>query len=247
MAVSLDVGLTWQATGTPLELQTMLRSLAEDYPITEFTAAPAAVTAPTGRTRIALSFVHEPGLAGFTVERRAGTACVHYGRRSQAGRALGSLLAGLVPEGAALTAAPAFTTLGIVLDCGHNPTVDPAHFRTWLRRLVLLGYDTAMVYTEAGYLLPDEPCFGYMRGAYSVEEMRALDAYAATLGIEMIGCIQALGHLEQVLKWSPNVGLRDTEHTLLAGEPRTYELLEKMVTFWAPPSAVTFHLGMDGP
>lgn len=246
MSAFPDVGLTWQATGTPLELQPMLRGLADEYPITEFTAAHAAVTAPTCRTRIALSFEREPGLAGFAIKRCGESATVRYGRLSQAGRALSTLLAGLVADGATVADTPAFSTLGIVLDCGHNPTVTPAHFRAWLRRLVLLGYDTAMVYTEAGYLLPDEPCFGYMRGAYSLEEMRELDAYAATLGIEMIGCIQALGHLEQVLKWAPNVGLRDTEHTLLVGEPKTYELVEKMVAFWAAAfRSRRFHLGMD--
>jgi hypothetical protein len=172
-----------------------------------------------------------------------GVATVRYGRLSQAGRALGSLLAGLDEDAGS---EPAFTTLGILLDCGHNPTVTTAHFRTWLRRLTLLGYDTAMVYTEAGYLLPGEPCFGYQRGAYTLDEMRELDRYAATLGIEMVGSIQALGHLEQVLKWSPNGLLRDTEHTLLVGEPAANALVDNMVAFWSQACASRrLHVGMD--
>ena len=61
-------------------------------------------------------------------------------------------------------------------------TVD--HFKRWLRRLSLMGYNMAMLYTEDTYKLPDEPYFGYLRGAYTMEEIKKLDAYAAKLGIE---------------------------------------------------------------
>jgi hypothetical protein len=224
--------LNWTSEDTPAEIAAMLRCLAEDYPLRETAAAEAAIR-----------FIHEPERPGYAIDRAGGVATVRYGRLSQAGRALGSLLAGLDEDAGS---EPAFTTLGILLDCGHNPTVTTAHFRTWLRRLTLLGYDTAMVYTEAGYLLPGEPCFGYQRGAYTLDEMRELDRYAATLGIEMVGSIQALGHLEQVLKWSPNGLLRDTEHTLLVGEPAANALVDNMVAFWSQACASRrLHVGMD--
>jgi hexosaminidase len=223
--------LTWNAETSP-EAAAMLRTLGEEYPLREG-ADPDAN----------LRLIHEPDLAGHTIERAGGVATVRYGRLSQAGRALGSLLAGLDQDAGSQ---PAFTTLGILLDCGHNPTVTTQHFCTWLRRLALLGYDTAMVYTEAGYLLPDEPCFGYQRGAYTLDEMRELDLYASTLGIEMIGSIQALGHLEQALKWSPNGKLRDTEHTLLVGDAEANALVDKMVAFWSEAfTSRRLHLGMD--
>lgn len=224
--------LTWTPEGTPDEMTAMLRCLAEEYPLRETSAAEAR-----------LRFVCEAARPGHAIERDAGRATVRYGRLSQAGRALGSLLAGLDEYAGAV---PAFDTLGILLDCAHNATVTSQHFRTWLRRLALLGFDTAMVYTEAGYRLPGEPCFGYRRGAYTLEEMQALDRYAATLGIEMVGSIQALGHLEQPLKWAPYAKLRDTEHTLLVGDPGTAELVDKMIGFWAEAFASRrLHVGMD--
>lgn len=210
----------------------MLRCLGEEYPLRETSAAEANVR-----------FVCEPDRTGYAIDRDAAGATVRYGRLSQAGRALGSLLAGLDEDRGST---PAFDTLGILLDCAHNATVTSQHFGKWLRRLALLGFDTAMVYTEAGYRLPGEPCFGYRRGVYTLEEMQELDRYAAVLGIEMIGSIQALGHLEQPLKWSPYLKVRDTEHTLLVGDPVTAELVEKMVAFWAEAfGARRLHVGMD--
>lgn len=224
--------LSWSAADTPPDLAAMLRALAEEYPLRETPAADATVR-----------FVPEPDRPGYAIARQDGVATVHYGPLSQAGRAVGSLLAGLDDD---TGATPAFSTLGVLLDCGHNATVTSDHFRIWLRRLALLGYNVAMVYTEGGYRLPGEPAFGYQRGAYTPEEMRELDRYAATLGIEMIGSIQALGHLEQVLKWPPYAGVRDTEHTLLVGDPATAALVDKMVAFWAETCASRrLHVGMD--
>ena len=39
-------------------------------------------------------------------------------------------------------------------------------------RIAMMGYNMAMIYTKDAYQLPDEPYFGYMRGAYSMEEIR---------------------------------------------------------------------------
>lgn len=224
--------LSWSPEAVSSATVAMLRCLAEEYPLVEVAAGEAN-----------LRLVHEPGRAGYALERDGETVTVRYGRRSQLGRALGSLLAGLAEDSGSL---PAFDTLGLLLDCAHNATVTTAHFRKWLRRLALLGYDLAMVYTEAGYRLPDEPAFGYQRGSYTREEMRDLDRYAASLGIELVGSIQALGHLEQLLKWPPYTGLRDTAHTLLVGAPGVADLVDKMVAFWAETcGSRRLHVGMD--
>lgn len=232
--------LCWRAESVSPDIRPMLRSLGEEYPIREMKNG-----APRGG-EVSLQIEKDAGVAGCSVRVNGDKAVIRYAKLSHAGRALGTLLAGLGQDGATIEDRPAFSTLGIVLDCGHNATVRPDHFRKWLRRLALLGYDVAMVYTEAGYQLPGEPCFGYMRGNYKPDDLKALDQYAAQLGIEMVGSIQALGHLEQLLKWTPYAGLRDTEHVLLVGEPRTYELIEKMVAHWAGVfRSRRFHLGMD--
>lgn len=226
------LSLKWSSVTTPPDAAAMLRCLAEEYPLSEVSVDQAN-----------LRLISEPHRDSYAIERADGVATVRYSRLSGAGRAIGSLLAGIDEDPGSTRA---FDTLGILLDCAHNATVTSGHFRKWLRRLALFGYDTALVYTEAGYRLPGEPAFGYQRGAYTLEEMRELDRYAATLGVEMVGGIQALGHLEQLLKWSPYANIRDTEHTLLVGDPGTAALIERMVAFWAEAFASKrLHVGMD--
>lgn len=52
---------------------------------------------------------------------------------------------------------------------------------------------------------------------------------AAALGIELIPCIQTLGHLERFLHWESSAPLRDTPDVLLAGDEETYRLIEAML------------------
>lgn len=160
-------------------------------------------------------------------------------------RGLGSLLAageGDLPR----DESSMFRTLGIMLDCSRNAVMRVEHFRKWLRQLALLGFNMAMLYTEETYELPGEPWFGYMRGAYAADELRAIDQYAARLGIEMIPCIQTLGHLEQMLRWPAYRRVRDTDDVMLVGEPATYDLIEKMLDRWSHVfGSRRIHIGMD--
>ena len=48
------------------------------------------------------------------------------------------------------------------------------------------------------------------------------------------------------MQWPPYAGIRDTEHVLLVGDPKTRELTEKMVAHWAGVfRSRRLHLGMD--
>jgi hypothetical protein len=104
----------------------------------------------------------------------------------------------------------------------------------------------AMLYTKDTYELPDEPYFGYMRGRYSKEEIQEIDAYAKRLNIEVIASIQALGHLEPILRWAAYRPVKDTDNVVLVDNPKTYELISKMLQFWSDAlSSRRIHLGMD--
>ena len=46
------------------------------------------------------------------------------------------------------------------------------------------------------------------------------------MGLELIPCIQTLGHLERFLHWESSAELQDTPDVLLAGEEKTYCLIE---------------------
>lgn len=118
--------------------------------------------------------------------------------------------------------------LGAMIDCSRNavPTVET------LERLVDLlsemGYNRIELYTEDVYEIEGRPFFGYLRGRYSGEEIRRLDAYAATRGVELTPCIQILAHLNQIFRWPAFDDVHDCNDILLADEPKTYELIEDM-------------------
>jgi hypothetical protein len=233
------VTLYWRADRVAADIADALRTLAEEYPLREGDGSPA------------LEFARDGDAAGCRasvacrVERRRDRIEITYGSVGDALRGVGAALAGMPEEDAVAEHRP-FNTLGIMLDCSRNSVMSVEHVKRWLRRLSLLGYNMAMLYTEDTYQLEGEPFFGLFRGAYPKAELKELDGYAARLGIEMIGCIQTLGHLEQMLKWGAYRKVRDTDRELLVGEPATYELVRKMVaTFAECFRSRRIHVGMD--
>lgn len=209
-------------------LQDLVATLGEHYPILN------------GDMPVTL----RPGAPEGVMEvRRVGAAAViHYGGTAQACRGIGTLLAGIDH----CRESTSFQSLGIMLDCSRNAVMKVDHFKGWLRQLALLGYNMAMLYTEDTYELPCESYFGYLRGRYSPDEVVEIDRYAARLGIEMVGCIQTLGHLERILRWPAYRGVKDTASVLMVDEEGTYSLIEKMIARCAEVyGSRRIHIGMD--
>ncbi|SPO32502.1 uncharacterized protein UTRI_04246 [Ustilago trichophora] len=139
-----------------------------------------------------------------------------------------------------------YTTIGTMIDCSRNGVLNVRSTKYLVRTLALLGYNMLQLYTEDTYEIDGEPFFGYMRGGYSPSELKHIDDYAALFGIEVIPCIQTLGHLGQMLQWPRYLGLRDTAEVLLPEWPETYAMLEKMIrSATAPFRSKKIHLGMD--
>jgi hypothetical protein len=221
----------------------MLRMLGPYYPIAPTSARPAKV-----RGLHHLQLFWQPGApaGSVTVTADGDRATIAYDRPCHALRGLGALLSGLVDPGRSYREKLPFDTFGIMLDCSRNAVMTVTHFQQWLRQLALLGYNMAMLYTEDTYQLAGEPSFGYLRGRYSADELAAIDRYAAGLGIEMIGCIQTLGHLEQILKWPAYSEVGDTASVVLADHQDTYRLIDKMIGNYARCfRARRIHVGMD--
>lgn len=213
----------------------MLLALGEEYPIRR-----------NGRGGLPVSFVKGDVTGACRLKMTPTGAEITYGSIPLALRAMAALMAGMAPDGGELCEQTTFTTFGIMLDCSRNAVMTVAHFKRWLRRLALMGYNMAMLYTEETYTLPDEPHFGRLRGRYSEAELREIDAYAAALGIEMIPCFQTLGHLEHLLKWPAYGAVKDTGTVMLVGEPQTYRLIEKMIRHWKRVfRSRRLHIGMD--
>jgi len=225
--------LHWQAKTIPEELRTMLKTLGESHPIREGKGL-----------RLSFRKAEGPGLCEVKITGNA--AVIGYSTPAQAGRALGALLAGLVTRQKPYRETTPFSMLGIMLDCSRNAVMTVEHLKAWMRKLALLGYNMVMLYTEDTYELPGEPYFGYQRGAYTKAELKAIDDYAAALNIEVIPCIQTLGHLENILRHPPYAVIKDTSTVMLVGEPKTYALIDKMIGHWKSVCRTNrIHIGMD--
>ncbi|KAJ1814345.1 hypothetical protein LPJ75_002810 [Coemansia sp. RSA 2598] len=180
---------------------------------------------------------------------------VRYRRAIDAFRALGQILTAARAAEAAGTERTAefsitenaqFETLALMIDCSRNGVMSVASVCAMLRNMALMGYNMLQLYTEDTYKVPDEPFFGYLRGGYTQEELRAVDDYAFSLGIEVVACIQTLGHLGQMLQWPRYAGLRDTNEVILSRLPETYAFLEKLIrAVSAPLRSRRIHIGMD--
>lgn len=139
-----------------------------------------------------------------------------------------------------------FDTLGVMLDVSRGRVLKVDYLKTRMDHLAKMGFNALMLYTEDTYELDGEPKWGYMRGGYSEDDIREIKRHADSLGLKMIPCIETLGHLEQVLRWPEYQDIVNTKKTLLIGEERSYELIEKMVAFWARTvGGSRIHVGLD--
>ena len=137
-----------------------------------------------------------------------------------------------------------FDTLGLMIDLSRNAVMSIDGWRRFLPLVAKMGYNAIFLYTEDTYEVEDEPYFGYMRGRYSLDELKELEALGCEYGIEMIPCIQTLGHLSQIFRWGSFK--QDTSSTLLVGDDRTYELIDRMFSSLSKIFKTRkIHIGMD--
>jgi len=185
----------------------------------------------------------EPGLS---ISVHEGGADVCYHEKADFYRSLPLFALHANEPGYKIKETPCFGKTGVMIDCSRNavPTVDT--IKGILRKMVLMGLNLGMMYTEDTYEIKSLPYFGYMRGRYTYEELKELDDYADVFGIELIPCIQTLAHLERALQWPVMDDLRDSERILLVGDERTYVFIEEMITAaCAPYRSNRIHIGMD--
>lgn len=198
--------------------------------------------AANGERELAVS-VGSAAAGCWRLEDSGGVTVVVAGDVSAAARGIGAALAGARPGE---SGERRFKTFGILLDSSRNFVFNPDYLKRYFAALAMLGCNLAMIYTKDAYRLDGEPWFGYLRGGYTAAELRELDDFADALGIELIGAIQALGHLEPVLRWPACARMADTPSVLLTSEPESYLLIAKMLDFFSENlRSRRIHLGMD--
>ena len=226
-------GYTWNKKSAGADLSKALETLAVRYPALD----------PKAKGATEIVFKKSDDESVCSVAKKDGKIVISYGRLNMALRIVGAVLSGAMP--AEPDRCP-FKMLGIMLDCSRDAVMKVDHLKGYLDHLAILGYNMVMLYTEETYQIESEPMFGFMRGGYTKAEIKEIDKYAAKLGIEIIPCIQALAHLEQMFRWNNYADINDCNGILLVDEPKTYELIDKMLSFWeGAVRSRRIHLGMD--
>ncbi len=139
-----------------------------------------------------------------------------------------------------------FESCGTFVDFSRNAVMTVEACKKYIACSAAVGLDAVVLYTEDTYTVPEYPYMGYLRGRLTPEEYRELDAFADALGVELIPCIQTLGHMGQFLQWQRNQPLRDQRDILLCDAEETYDLIEAMIR--ALRSCIRgrrLHIGMD--
>ena len=136
---------------------------------------------------------------------------------------------------------------GAMLDMSRNGVMKVEQVKKIAQMLAAFGYNTLLLYTEDTYEVDGEPYFGLFRGRYSKEELKELDCFCLSIGIELIPCIQTLAHLNQIFIWAVyHDHIHDTGDVLLVEEERTYQLLDRMFkTLRECFSSDRIHIGLD--
>jgi len=175
-------------------------------------------------------------------------AIIYGGGKARFFRAL-AILVGWLKDGVkeqSIAENALFETNGAMVDMSRNAVMNVRTVKFMMRKMALMGMNTYMLYTEDTYEVENCPYFGHMRGRYTKGEIREMDAYAQALGIELVPCVQMLGHMPQFLKWRASLPYKDTASVLLVGAEETYRLIDDMLKFISECfTSRRLHMGMD--
>ena len=141
---------------------------------------------------------------------------------------------------------PVFETCGPMIDMSRGGVMKPDAVKDYIDRVAALGLNMLMLYTEDIYEIEGYPKFGYLRGRYTQKELKEIDDYAFETGVELIPCIQTLGHLSNYIKWGEASSFAENLSVLLPGCDKTYDFIESEIK--AVRSCFRsnrIHLGMD--
>ena len=135
---------------------------------------------------------------------------------------------------------------GAMIDCSRGAVLKVSAVKKVIDALQKMGYNTLELYTEDTFEVKGEPYFGYLRGRYGGEEIKEMDAYALTHGIELIPCVQTLAHFTNPVKLPRFAEITDCNDILLAGEEKTYEFLDRVFASLAENfTSRNVNIGMD--
>lgn len=180
------------------------------------------------------------------IKEGEGTYIIKYEKAHHFFRALGILVEHSQQSTFHIVEHPRFERMGPMVDVSRNAVMKVETIQQFLRKMALMGLNQFALYMEDTFTIEERPYFGYKRGRYSYDELKACDDYAHALGIEIFPCIQTLAHLGEVLKWDWTQSIKDTPKNLLVGEAKTYAFVEQMIVAATKPfRSNRINIGMD--
>lgn len=141
-----------------------------------------------------------------------------------------------------------FSRCGRLLDVSRNGVLRVDAFKRYINYMVTLGMNVVILYMEDTFTVEEYPYLGYMRGRYSLEELKEIDDYAYNLGVEIIPYMESLGHMEQYIRWGEeHIKLQTaSDDVMLADDDDTYKFIETCLrTFKRTFRSENVFLGID--
>lgn len=138
----------------------------------------------------------------------------------------------------------AFNKFGVLVDCSRNAAMSVDMLKKFISIVAKMGYNQVHLYMEDTYEIEGERHFGYLRGRYTKEELKALDDFAYELGVELVPNVQTLAHMTAFTRWRKDIV--DTNDILLVGDEKVYDLITRMFRSLRECFRTkNIHIGMD--
>jgi len=131
---------------------------------------------------------------------------------------------------------PDFLDRGVMLDVSRGKVPTRATLHSLVDLCSRLRVNVLMLYIEHTFDFRGHPEIGKGSSPLDAETMLELDAYAADRGVELIPCLQSLGHMEQVLSIDRYAHLAESDRhwSVSPSQPETYTLLKELYDEFLP-------------
>lgn len=131
---------------------------------------------------------------------------------------------------------PDFRDRGVMLDVSRGKVPTLATLEALVDLCSRLRLNVLMLYVEHTFDFRRHPEIGHDASPLRAETLLALDAYAADRGVELIPCLQSLGHMEQILSIDRYAHLAESERrwSVSPSNPETYTLLAELYDEFLP-------------
>lgn len=131
---------------------------------------------------------------------------------------------------------PDFAMRGVMLDVSRGKVPTFEGLCGLVDVLVKLKLNTLMLYTEHTFRFRRHPEIGKDDSPLDAQTMRALDQYASDRHVELIPCLQSLGHMDHILKLPDYRELAETEMgwTIAPTHAGSLELLRDLYDEYLP-------------